>query len=404
MKKFLREKNFNYILIAVGVIFVIAELHRVSDFKIFLLASEALAEGENIYTQRYIDGFRYYYSPLFAILLRPLTYLPDYLAASLWSLLSLGLFIRTISLIRSLFLPNLDETGKLNLIVIISGITVIYASFHNNQMSAFMLWAIFEAYNLIFRKSKWILGAAILALAINIKLLPIVIIPYLLYRTEYKAAAATVVFIAAYLIFPSTVLGWETNSELLASYWSTINPSASQNILDIEEPGLLSISSLLSTLLSDQFSINELGMRRHIIVLSESSISVIINLSRLLFVALTLFFLKWPPFKKAISREQSFWELSYLTLIIPIIFPHQQNYGFFLIFPALYYLIYKLWFSPNIPGLFLKVLFVFAVILINLELLIGPYKMHFWNYKILTYGALLLVFLLTQVRPKLNSD
>jgi hypothetical protein len=249
------------------------------------------------------------------------------------------------------------------------------------------------------KKGKWIRGSALLALGINIKILPLVLIPYLVYRSNYKAAVAAVFWIIVFWVLPAAFIGWDFNLSLLESYWNYVNPTLKQNVIDIDEPGLLSLSSLVTTWFTDQFSLNELGYRRHIVVLSNQTIGIIILIVRLAFIFLTLYFLKWPPFKRAVSKEHQLWELSFICLVTPLIFPHQQNYGFFLILPAIFFVLYRFQNPLFEIRSWVHWLFISAVILINAELLLGAYKMVFWNYKVLTYGVLILLFVLSLLDP-----
>jgi len=395
--KYLSSRNLNYFLFLAGILFLLAELHRVSDFGIFLEASSSLQEGKNIYQIRYGSGFKYYYSPLFALLLTPLTFIPDYLAATIWSFFSLLLLIRTIYLLNG-YIPSFGNRGKLNFLTVLCGVGVIYANFHNNQMSAFLLWIMIESLEQI-KKGKWFFGSVILALGVNIKLLPLVLIPYLIYRTNYKAAISSFFIIIIFWAIPAVFLGWDFNIALLNSYWNSINPASGQNIIDINEPGLLSLSSLISIWFTDQFSVNELGLRRHIVVLSEETIGGIILFARIAFVVFTLHFLKWPPFTKPRSKVHQLWEVSYICLVTPLIFPHQQTYGFFLVLPALFYALYFIRREDLEVKLWIKVLFILGIVLINSELIFGAYKKILLNYKVLTYGVLILMVVLSQLSP-----
>jgi len=402
LRKRFADGHLNYLLILVGIVFLLAELTRVSDFGIFLQASEDILEAKNVYQIWYGVGFRYYYSPLFALLISPLTFFPDYVAASLWSVLGFILLIRTIYLLNRYVAP-IENPGKLNSLMILCGLTVIYANFHNNQMSAFILWTMIEALEQT-RKGRWILGSAILGLGINIKLLPLVILPFLIYRRYFKSGIATVFWVVFFLILPAVWIGWDFNVSLLKSYWNYINPTLKQNVIDIDEPGLLSLSSLITTWFTDFFSLNELGLRRHLVVLPNSTIGMIILMVRLVFIALTLYFLKWPPFVRSRTNIHALWELSYICLATPLLFPHQQNYGFYLILPAIFFILYCFRSRKISSSRWMIWIFVLGVLLINSELILGAYKKVFLNYKVLTYGVLLLLLVLLRLDPVKKED
>ena len=94
------------LFVVFAIVFLIVEFNRIGDFKIFLLASEALGNNDNIYSRYYIAGFRYFYSPLFAVLIYPLTLIPDVVSGAIWNLISFMMLGRTFWLIQKMFLPD----------------------------------------------------------------------------------------------------------------------------------------------------------------------------------------------------------------------------------------------------------------------------------------------------------
>jgi hypothetical protein len=120
-------------------------------------------------------------------------------------------------------------------------------------------------------------------------------------------------------------------------------------------------------------------------------------------VLLTLFFLRRLPFKKTQSKLSGFWELSYILLLIPMIFPHQQHYAFLLGLPACLYCVYWLlnqkhqiskWqFNLRIT------LLVVIYICFNLHLLFGQFREYYDHFKLISYGSILLVILLALCKP-----
>jgi hypothetical protein len=129
----------------------------------------------------------------------------------------------------------------------------------------------------------------------------------------------------------------------------------------------------------------------------------------------TLYFLHTKPFTSGVSKIQKLYEISYICLIIPLIFPHQQHYAFFFIFPATTYLIYyMLWvyFSSNISEsqyyMHHKILFVTIMIvaycLTNSHLILGQFTDYYDHFKTLTYGILIILGLLAFSNPNKLPD
>lgn len=397
-------KMLTLLYLMFAIIFSIVEYNLTGDFKIFLLASEALSNGENIYERSYIDGFKYFYSPLFAILLTPLTYIPFEVSATLWNLFSFFLLARVFLLISKLYIPVQYKLPKIYLLTFLVSLFPIYANFHMTQMSVFMLYAIFETIYLSSKKHH-IVAALLLSFAINIKILPIVFIPYFIYRKEFKLTIYIAVFYLLYLIAPALIIGFKQNAALLSSWMNNLNPMKSQNVIDLSERGFHSITTLFSTLFTNEFNPHEYPLRRHIIVLEENTVGWIINSFRAGLILLTLYFLNSLPFRKNNNPGKSFREVSYLCLIIPLIFPHQQTYGFLFILPAAYYTIHFFYNAKNEIKKTWRhktalILAIISFLIINLELILGLYRKLFWHYKTLTYGTLILLIVLILCKPR----
>jgi hypothetical protein len=163
---------------------------------------------------------------------------------------------------------------------------------------------------------------------------------------------------------------------------------------------------LLSTLLiektPDKYA---LPIKRNITDVSIPTLTLILNSTRALLVMFTLYFLRTTPFKKISHNLHRFWEWSYILLLIPLIFPHQQYYEFLFVCPAVFYIIYSLIINyPTYPVLKRNGLIfglVLSYMLCNLNLIFGQYKDYYDHFKILTYGALLLIPMLASLKPDL---
>src|SRR5207244_133993 len=122
-------------------------------------------------------------------------------------------------------------------------------------------------------------GAGLIALGINIKLLPLVLIPYLVYRREYKTVAYSIIIYAGLLFLPVVIIGWERNMFLIKSWYSHLNPMNQKNLLDVDERSFHGLSTLLATLLvekvPDKFA---LPVKRNIANLKVEQLNWILNM------------------------------------------------------------------------------------------------------------------------------
>lgn len=184
------------------------------DFTSYLDSARALLHGENPYQTG--SPFPYVYPLFLAFLLIPLTFLPYWLSVAVWYAVNvfslvyvlrvladvggkeLGirwgprLYVPTVALCVVL-LPVLQNhllNGQVNFIVLLC--CVVFLRFHQRQRP-------FPA-------------AAFLAAAISIKLIPAILLYYLLIRRDYRTAVYVVLFTAVFCLLPIVFLGggiWE---------------------------------------------------------------------------------------------------------------------------------------------------------------------------------------------------
>lgn len=399
-------------LLILGIVYLVAEYNRLGDFKIFLDAGKLLKEETNIYIYNDLNNFKYYYSPLYAIIMSFCSNLDYKLIALIWKCLNLFFLYRIWKILTNHFIPLNTLSDKQQIIFqvisILSCFVFIESCLHLVQMSIFLLYVILEGYYLIQNRQLMLAGTFLIALGINIKIMPIVILPYLIYRKQYLPSLLILAFSIVLIITPSIFIGTEYNQFLHAEWWKSINPLNNEHILDINERGFHSLSALISALFTDQLG-NEgnLQLKRNILNLNPQTIEIILNVLRVTIILYTLKILSGKPFSKLKSLPIAYYELAYILLVTPLIFPHQQVYGFVFAIPAIFYLVYELlsqfWKTKKL-GPF-HILFIIASLFTSSIILLGFIKPLLFHFKILTYGILLflIVFIRTQPKGLLNS-
>lgn len=392
-------------LLAAAYIFL--ESQNRGDLTIYLNASRDLFKGDDIFVNTYFDGYHYFYSVLFAILVYPLSFLPMWLYNSLWITLNIFLVYRIFLIIKNL-LPLHDFSKKHLMFLRVCGflfaLRFIHENIHAMQITIIIMYLALQGLQFVFA-NKYISGGALIALGINIKLLPIVLVPYLLYRGFFKGAIFTIAFYFLYMFIPAVVIGWDHNQQLLATWGHLINPLNSNHVLDTEERSFHGLSTLLSTLLVKNVpDKHALTIPRNIADISIEHLNLILNIVRLILIAFTLYFLRSAPFKKPVTFYQRFREVSYILILIPLIFPHQQHYAFLFVCPAFVFCIHYLIRNRNELKTNFKKTTSFMLVLIylicNLKLLLGEFNEYYEHFKILTYAAILLVIVLAFCEPK----
>ena len=402
-----------------GVIIFIIILYEAQgndgDFKIFISASRDLLLGNNIYKIQYNNWYHYYYDILFALILVPFTYLPLYVVKIIWLILNVFFVYRIWQILLGWLPLSLLEKNSRRWLFILSFIFILSFlrdNFYHAQVTIFILYLTLEGLYLI-NTNRRIAGSMLLAFGIDMKLLPLVMIPYLIYKKDWKSTLYILGFVVIFLSLPIAFIGYDFNKFLLLERWQLINPMNHEQILDTAERSFHSLTTLLSTLLvKDCGDMQVLPLKRNIADISIESLNLVINIVRAFFVLLTLYFLRKKPFVPTTNNLQRLYEISYLCLIIPLIFPHQQHYAFFFIFPASTYLLFYIisqFFNKKharssrnfkVKKIVIVVLMSIAYFLTNGHFILGEFNRFYDHYKTLTYGVLLLIIILAVCTPE----
>lgn len=334
--------NLNNAYVKIGVL-IIAILYAFKcaqvghDFEVFVNAGDKIIRGLNIYKPPFAQNLNYYYSPLFALLLAPFSGLPIMISQLAWIFFSYFLLYRIWVLCNEYFDTSIitDKQQQIWLLItFILSLRFILIDIGFVQMTTFLLWATLQSLS-FFKKGRYIKGATLLAFAINIKLLPLAFVLYLFYRRQSKAALLTCLFYVVYLYIPALYLGWSKNNLLLHDWFTLLNPTKKEWLIEAED-GPSSLVALIPVYLTNTTGV--LSFKRNFVDLPFGQVSLILNIVRLMFVLLTLVFLGTFPFKTVKGNIRQFWEMSYLFLVIPLLYPHQQQYSFVYITPVLMYL------------------------------------------------------------------
>lgn len=401
MNALTKQKWLYWLVALAGVVWCLIDATGNGDFFIFLSAAGDLDHHTDIYAKVYLDGYHYYYSVFFALVLRLFYQLPFYWVKFAWLLLNLGLFVGMFNLLRQTQpvaeLPDPKKRWFL-LLVLLFSLRFLRDNIHTSQITILIMACC--VYGLYYIQRGWLLrGAALLALGINIKLLPVVLLPWLLYRGHFKALLWIVAIYAGLMLFPALVIGVDYNQALLSSWWHLVNPTNKQHVLDTAERSFHSLSTLLSTLLvahvPDQFA---LPLKRNVADVSLNTLAYLLTGVRMVLVLFTFYFLRGRPFRPAGSSGIAYAEVSYILLLIPLIFPHQQHYAFLFSVPAFALVLLQLIAYSESIGKATRsaVIALLALVYLcaNLKILIGEFNPYYEHFKILTYGTLILIPLL----------
>jgi len=340
-----------------------------NDINVYLHAAGQLLNGENIYA---FNPYNFYlYSPLFALVLAPLTILDQAVARVIWMFVNVVMAVRLWYLLYA-FVQDLS-LSKRRLWTIF--VVILSAGFLNHnlmlgQVTILILWLTIEGLVMV-SKGKSLAGSVLLALGINFKIIPMLAFVFLGTQGSFKAIVYTLGLLLVSLVLPALFIGMQYNTDLLHKWQSVINPSGERFAFE-DNDGCQSLNALLPAYLYDfeqpDRSIplyhRNVYYPRRVASVDHHALEIILTLSRLFVLAL-LFSACIPkswltgPLKKLPNRllhaartefngtrqlhhhsAHTFWQLSYLCLAILLIFPHQMKYSMLFFVPAGAYVIF----------------------------------------------------------------
>lgn len=368
---FLKQKHFSWsdlLLFSILLVYALlkANAHG-DDISAYIHASRLLFEQQNIYAST--DLYSYEYSPLFAYLLYPLSILPLKVAKIVWAVINFLLLVRLWLLSKEILLANFQLSQRFTNLFTFFLLVLSFDSFNNNlllgQVTLLILWLSIEGLQQILVKNKPVLGALLIALGINIKIIPVLALFYLLFKQRFLAVGLAVLFLLGTLAIPSLLTGHQYNVELL-SHWKEKTPFGQQVVVFDSNNNQHSLSNILPAYFHDFASPedNNLdGFKRKISYLSDNTLTICLQASRVL---LLLSFLGLIFYRRNNRQQQElyiWWEIAYLLLVSFMVFPNQPRYALFYFFPTCAYLllfVFLLLQQKNTVSMSLKTVAIFA--------------------------------------------
>jgi Glycosyltransferase family 87 len=403
--------NYRNLLIFLALLYFVKVLSvGAGDFRAYYHAGTKVTEGLSPYffyipEQGWVSMFSY--PPFFALFMVIFTILPVAIAGVIWNIFNLIALFRIYHLlsvfigIKEYLTPK--QYTYFVFFTLVFTLRFILYNFDLTQSTLIVMWGTLESLRLI-KKEETFLGSLLLASVISIKLLPLVIVPYLLYRSYFKEVTLTIFFVFALNCLPIVVYGVDDFVKIVSEWWKVVNPNnleftIKQNAGDETTHGL---SAFVPAFFSDSVVRYDLG--RHFITLNNQQISMLLMVFRLFFIVLTLYFLKTRPFKKEVSRYQFVWEVSYLLMVIPLIFPQQMKYAFALLLPAVSYILFYLFMTKKALKFYVLIFIMSVVWLLTTfttDGIIGKQLYEYAQYyKLITWGTFLLIFALSLIKPE----
>jgi hypothetical protein len=237
------QKTAYAILVLLFVILWFQTLHRASrlegyDLDTYLLSAQSLLQGKSPYILEI--QFPYLYPLFLSVVLIPATWIPSTLVHFFWYFLNWCCLLVAISLWLRLMTRHLPLAEMRMMVFPLSMLLLVFLSpLHNHltngQINLVVLLCCMLFLYFLLHQENDPLSAIFLALAISIKIMPIVFAGFLLFRRRYACIACTVLFtILCCLILPYPFFGsdlWGVYDQYIRILVEqNLNPSASSGI------------------------------------------------------------------------------------------------------------------------------------------------------------------------------
>ncbi len=234
--KFTTKRNIAYALIAIAFIALFLRyMHRAPkrhycDFRVYYATAQRFLAKEDIYARPDESITPFKYSPMFAMLISPLAFIPQKTASLVFFTISFVLLIIICRLAKRLIFE--EDTSFKNKVLfyflpVLFTSRFILAVLDSGQVNIMILALVIAGFYFA-RKEKNILSAALIALSFMFKYTSVILLPYFVFRKKIKLALLVIIFTILYCLLPALYVGPQKQMNYLKEWL----PSISETSLD----------------------------------------------------------------------------------------------------------------------------------------------------------------------------
>ena len=201
---------------------------KTKDYPLWFWAGQQVLSGGDLYPKDLSKPFEFIYPPLPAVLLAlPAWFgkIPLYICLSLLNIVAWWMVGQ--------FSNAMTGSGRipgpwLFALPAFVTITFVFDMFDLGQPNLMLLAMMLYGFWLVQHARPWMAGS-MFALATAIKVFPVAVLPYLVWRRQWKAVASTLVFLGLFLfVLPAPIRGFEHNAAELKTWYRGMVGSSSE--------------------------------------------------------------------------------------------------------------------------------------------------------------------------------
>ena len=329
-----------WVIVLAGIFYLTAKQVRDAsiDFLSYYIGASAIHQGKPIYTQETHDslseanGIRqvglYLYPPTFAMLIQPALLMSPYMASLLWFGVNVGLLLLGVGIL--LRQSNLmDHRIRAALLLLPILFTPVLMTFYLGQVNILIFLLIVLVW-LSFVHGHPYTAGALLALAASIKVWPIMLIPYFVWKREWNVVLGALVGLLLIGVLTLALAGVGQTTSFFADKLPEIGQGTEPGIDHLNQ----SIPGFFAKLFAPSSQYVYPLIQSPILAKQGSRIAV------LLFMVTTIILCSWPiPLK---DREQFSTEFMLVVIAAMLITGRLFESNLTLLLPAYFLIAEKL--------------------------------------------------------------
>lgn len=307
--------------VSLAALFTTRVSRKMPDFEVYWTAGVRARAAAPLY--RVDDGhFQFKYLPAFAVAAIPIALLPEPAAKAFWFAASAVLMVVLLGLSVRV-LPTLRRPPPLLVVLTFGAMAKFYAHELVLGQVNLLFATIVTLALLCLLERRGVAGGLLFAVAVVVKPYAILFAPWLLSRRDRRAFVAMTLGLAAALLLPAAVYGWNGNLALHRAWWETVTASTPPNLLNQDN---ISLAGMFARWVGDAGQTRLLAAGASIILLALVAVVV--------------------AARGSLKRTDTL-EVGLLLLAIPLLSPQGWDYVLLIATPAVMLLLND-W--PNVPG------------------------------------------------------
>jgi glycosyl transferase family 87 len=328
---------------------------KTKDYPLWYWAGQQVLHGLNLYPSDPSHQFEFIYPPLPAVLLAPPAWFGKIFLYVCLSALNAAAWWMTGQLSNAMTGSGRAPNPWLFALPSFVTITFIFDMYDLGQPNLVLLALMLYGFWLLREGRPW-MGGCMFALATAIKVFPVAVLPYLVWRRQWKAVASTLVFLLVFLfVLPAPFRGFEHNvAELKTWYRGMVGSSSEKGFGQREEQNWSWVNQSIIAVthrLTRPINYNQDDPQKQRPVKTMNVVDLSFQTANLIVVAISLaiglgYLAVMPPASRRTERSDAE-EVGILFCLMTVASPLARQYYFMWLFFPMTVLMHRAAYDPR---------------------------------------------------------